>query len=95
MKTKPSKTPKPNESKKSAKPTATAQAVPAAAVAKMTKWNEKHPEDTFSWVVIANDSPAAQKSCRSCKKEFGVGRITRLTSRGVFCGPRCQLKSSK
>lgn len=47
----------------------------------MAKWNKQHPEDTFSWVAIADDTPAAQKSCRHCKKEFASGRVTRLTAK--------------
>src|SRR5581483_12108183 len=70
--------------------TKTSSEIPAAAVAKMTKWNEKHPDMKFSWVVIGPDTPTAQKSCKACKKEFHEGRVTRVTPEGAFCGPRCQ-----
>jgi hypothetical protein len=82
------------ESTKS-KATPTPKAVSADDVAKMTKWNTKHPELKFSWVVIADNTPTAQKSCRVCKKEFRNGRVTRLTDKGTYCGSRCQLKSVK
>ena len=67
--------------------------IPAAAVAKMADWNEKHPEGKFSWVVIAPDTPAGQKICRTCKKEFREGRITRVDSKGAYCGPKCHRAS--
>jgi len=74
-------------------PKSTKSGVTAADVAKMTKWNEKHPDAKFSWIVIGPNTPAAQQACKSCEKKFGEGRVTRLTSEGhAVCGPRCQLK---
>jgi hypothetical protein len=69
--------------------------IPANAIAKMTKWNEKHPDKKFSWVVIGADTPTAQQTCRSCKRKFRIGRITRIDEKGAYCGPNCQRSASK
>lgn len=69
--------------------------IPADAIAKMTKWNEGHPDKAFSWVIVSAELPAAKRTCRTCKKEFREGRLTRVDSTGAYCGPRCQLKSAK
>jgi hypothetical protein len=58
------KSKKPAESKKPTAP----KAIPTEAADKMAKWNKAHPEDMFSWVVIADDTPAAQKSAVAAKK---------------------------
>jgi hypothetical protein len=79
--TKPTTTPKPSTTKAE---------IPAKAVAKMTAWNEAHPELKFSWLVIGPDTPVAQQSCTTCHKKFRAGRITRVANGAAFCGPKCQ-----
>jgi hypothetical protein len=64
--------------------------IPAAAVAKMTKWNEQHPDMKFSWVVVGPNTPPAQQKCAACKKPFREGRVTRADAKGAYCGPKCQ-----
>lgn len=75
--------------------TKAAQEIPIDAIAKMKKWNEAHPDQKFSWVVVSVELPATQRVCKTCKKEFKDGRVTRVDAHGAYCGPRCQLKSSK
>jgi len=73
----------------------TGKEISAADIAKMTKWNEKHPDAKFSWIVIGANTPTAHQTCKSCAKKLSDGRVTRLTSEGhAVCGPRCQLKAT-
>jgi hypothetical protein len=53
-----------------AKASKTKAGIPTDAIAKMTKWNEAHPEKKFSWVIVSVEMPAAKRVCRTCKKEF-------------------------
>jgi hypothetical protein len=81
----------PTPASKSAKSPApkSPKAVPASVVARLTRWNDKYPQAKCAWIVIDDATPATQKSCRICKKEFRNGRITRIDSHGAYCGPKC------
>jgi hypothetical protein len=74
--------------------TKAAKDIPSDAIEKMTKWNKTHPTMAFSWAVISATLPAAKRICKTCKKEFREGRVTRVDETGAYCGPRCQLKAA-
>ena len=80
---------------KNGKATKATPEIPPEAIAKMKQWNEAHPEMKFSWIVVGPDTPPSQRACKHCENEFRNGRVTRLTSEGTYCGPRCQQKAHK
>ncbi len=90
-----STTSKPTKDTKATKAKRTTTEISSEAAAKMKKWNEAHPEMKFSWIVVGPDTPPSQRTCKHCDNEFRNGRVTRLTSEGTYCGPRCQQKAAK
>ena len=90
MKTTAKKTTKPAPATKPTK-----SELPAGVLDKMAKWNKANPDAKISFVVIGKETPTEHQTCRTCQKKFRHGRITRIDSKGAYCGPKCQTPKAK